>query len=146
MAFGIPKCENPSRRNDRKMPDKNIPASHLHVIPSGLFIHRSGTAQAVRSVRFDRQPCIGAAVTGQLALLRFHRNGTAQDASPQTTSKMGVILSICPIPRSRTLPGCAALPSRRILAQLRKIFAIHKHIASNTLRSYPPKDIKKPEI
>jgi hypothetical protein len=34
------------------------------------------------------------------------------------------------------------LPSRRILAQSPKIFAIHKHIASKTLRSHPPKDVE----
>jgi hypothetical protein len=55
---------------------------------------------------------------------------------------MGKSLATSPILRGRTLSKQAGLPGCRILAQLRKIFTIHKHIASNTLRSHPPKDVE----
>jgi hypothetical protein len=58
------------------------------------------------------------------------------------TSKMGERLAIYPSPPGRTLPERARLPSFRILARLRIIFPIHKHLSSNHLASHPPKDVE----
>jgi hypothetical protein len=83
-----------------------------------------------------------AAVQRKPSGLSTHPCRTAKDAPPRTIFKMGANLSIRPISLSQTLSRQAALSSRRILAELRKIFAIHKHIASIALRSYPPKDVE----